>query len=55
MDATRARHPGFARQKWYARCRQLRFARFLGFPTGPAAANHSMQDQGIHRIAVQTP
>jgi hypothetical protein len=32
MDATRKRRTrDRARQAWYARCRQLRFARFLGF------------------------
>jgi hypothetical protein len=32
MDATRKRRTkDRARQAWYARCRQRRFARFLGF------------------------
>ena len=32
MDGTRRRRTrDRARQKWYARCRQQRFARFLGF------------------------
>ena len=32
MDATRKRRTRDpARQTWYARCRQQRFARFLGF------------------------
>jgi hypothetical protein len=43
MDATRARRTrDRARQRWYARHRQLRFARFLGF-AGKAA------DQGRDR------
>jgi hypothetical protein len=55
MDATRARRTrDRARQKWYARYRQLRFARFLGFPSGAAATNHTIEDQGIRRIAVRT-
>ena len=38
MDATRARRTrDRARQGWYARHRQWRFARFLGFPVGPEA------------------
>ena len=37
MDATRARRTrDRARQKWYARYRQQRFARFLGFAQGAA-------------------
>ena len=36
MDGTRARRTrDRARQGWYARHRQWRFARFLGFPVGP--------------------
>ncbi len=36
MDATRARRTrDRARQGWYARYRQWRFARYLGFPMGP--------------------
>jgi hypothetical protein len=55
MDATRARRTrDRARQMWYARCRQLRFARFLGFPTGTAATNHTIENQGINRIANRT-
>ena len=40
MDATRPQTTrDRARQKWYARCRQQRFARFLGFaPQDPAAS-----------------
>jgi hypothetical protein len=38
MDATRRRRTkDRARQQWYARQRQRRFARFLGFGTGAAA------------------
>jgi hypothetical protein len=38
MDGTRARRTrDRARQGWYARHRQWRFARFLGFPVGPEA------------------
>ena len=42
MDATRRRRTrDRARQRWYARQRQRRFARFLGFapgvPEGPRA------------------
>jgi hypothetical protein len=38
MDATRRRQTkDRARQQWYARQRQRRFARFLGFGTGAAA------------------
>jgi hypothetical protein len=55
MDATRARRTrDRARQNWYARYRQLRFARFLGFPTGTAAPNYTIEVQGVHRIAVRT-
>jgi hypothetical protein len=40
MDATRPRRTrDRARQKWYARYRQLRFARFLGFSLGDPAAS----------------
>ncbi len=36
MDATRARRTrDQARQAWYARYRQWRFARYLGFGVGP--------------------
>jgi hypothetical protein len=36
MDATRARRTrDQARQGWYARYRQWRFARYLGFAVGP--------------------
>ena len=40
MDATRARRTrDRARQLWYARSRQRRFARFLGFANeGPAGS-----------------
>ena len=38
MDATRARRTrDQARQGWYARYRQCRFARYLGFADGPEA------------------
>ena len=38
MDATRARRTrDRARQGWYARYRQWRFARYLGFAEGPEA------------------
>jgi hypothetical protein len=38
MDATRRRRTkDRARQRWYARQRQRRFARFPGFGTGAAA------------------
>ena len=38
MDATRARRTrDRARQGWYARYRQWRFARYLGFAVGPEA------------------
>jgi hypothetical protein len=54
MDATRARRTrDQARQKWYARCRQVRFARFLGFPTGTEATNDVMENRGINRVAVR--
>jgi hypothetical protein len=54
MDATRARRTrDRARQKWYACYRQLRFARFLGFPTGIATTNLVIEARGIFRIAVQ--
>ena len=37
MDATRPRRTrDRIRQAWYARCRQQRFARFLGFAQGAA-------------------
>jgi hypothetical protein len=55
MDATRARRTrDRARQKWYARYRQQRFARFLGFAQGTRAPNHAAQDRGVHQIAVGT-
>jgi hypothetical protein len=39
MDATRARRTrDQARQLWYARHRQVRFARFLGFGAAAGAA-----------------
>ena len=38
MDATRPRRTRDpARQKWYASCRQWRFARFMGFDARDAA------------------
>jgi hypothetical protein len=46
MDATRPRRTRDpARQKWYARYRQQRFARFLGFPLRDPAATHAARDQ----------
>jgi hypothetical protein len=46
MDATRARRTrDQARQTWYARCRQQRFARFLGFPSSAPASNHRAHDR----------
>ena len=52
MDATRARRTrDRARQKWYARYRQQRFARFLGFPQGTPATSHLTPDRAVHRIA----
>ena len=52
MDATRARRTrDRARQTWYARCRQQRFARFLGFPSGIPATNLASQDLQTLRIA----
>jgi hypothetical protein len=55
MDATRARRTrDRARQKWYARYRQQRFARFLGFAQGVAATTNPAQHRGIHRLAVAT-
>ncbi len=39
MDATRVRRTrDRARQTWYAKHRQWRFARFLGFPVPPPIA-----------------
>jgi hypothetical protein len=55
MDATRARRTrDRARQKWYARYRQLRFARFLGFAQEVSATTNPTQHRGIHRLAVAT-
>ena len=55
MDATRARRTrDRARQKWYARYRQQRFARFLGFSQQVSAATNPTQHRGIPRIAVAT-
>jgi hypothetical protein len=55
MDATRARRTrDRARQKWYARYRQQRFARFLGFPQGAPATSHTTQGRAFYRIAVGT-
>jgi hypothetical protein len=55
MDATRARRTrDRARQKWYARYRQQRFARFLGFAQGVSAMTNPVQHRGIHRTAVTT-
>jgi hypothetical protein len=46
MDATRPRRKrDRARQKWYARHRQQRFARFLGFPLGDPAASQVTRNQ----------
>jgi hypothetical protein len=42
MDATRPRRTrDRARQRWYARYRQQRFARFLGFSPSVPAASHA--------------
>ena len=42
MDATRPRRTrDRARQGWYARHRQRRFARFLGFSLSDPAASHA--------------
>jgi hypothetical protein len=55
MDATRARRTrDRARQKWYARYRQQRFARFLGFAQVTRAPNNATQDRGVQRIEVGT-
>jgi hypothetical protein len=55
MDATRARRTrDRARQKWYARYRQQRFARFLGFPHEVSATTNLTQHRGTHRLAVAT-
>jgi hypothetical protein len=46
MDATRPRRTrDRARQKWYARYRQQRFARFLGFPLNDPATSHATRYQ----------
>jgi hypothetical protein len=46
MDATRRRRTrGRARQQWYARERQRRFARFLGFAPGTPEAPRA--DRGV--------
>ena len=43
MDATRPRRTrDRARQRWYARYRQQRFARFLGFSPSESAASHAV-------------
>ena len=45
MDATRARRTrDRARQSWYARHRQWRFARFLGFGGGVQAPRNPAPD-----------
>jgi len=45
MDATRPRRTrDRIRQAWYARCRQQRFARFLGFAQG--AGEHAAAPVG---------
>jgi hypothetical protein len=47
MDATRARRTrDQARQAWYARHRQWRFARFLGFLTSSGPATEQMSSSG---------
>jgi hypothetical protein len=47
MDATRARRTRDpARQAWYARHRQWRFARFLGFLTSSGPATKQKQAPG---------
>jgi hypothetical protein len=46
MDATRRRRTrDRARQQWYARQRQRRFARFLGF--APVAIEAPRADRGV--------
>jgi hypothetical protein len=46
MDATRTRRTkDRARQRWYARERQRRFARFLGFI--PGAAEPTRAERGV--------
>jgi hypothetical protein len=55
MDATRTRRTrDRVRQTWYARSRQVRFARFLGFPTGNEATNYTTVARVIDRVAVGT-
>jgi hypothetical protein len=50
MDATRARRTrDRARQAWYARHRQWRFARFLGFLTSSGPAIEQMPSPGLAR------
>jgi hypothetical protein len=45
MDATRRRRTkDWVRQQWYARERQRRFARFLGFVSGASGAR--LTDRG---------
>jgi hypothetical protein len=47
MDATRTRRTrDRARQAWYARHRQWRFARFLGFLTSSGPATEQMPSSG---------
>ena len=47
MDATRRRRcRDSARQRWYARCRCFRLARFLGFTGSPAVADRRPPERG---------
>jgi hypothetical protein len=47
MDATRARRTrDRIRQQWYARHRQRRFARFLGFAPDAPSAGKKTQNRG---------
>jgi hypothetical protein len=53
MDATRPRRTrDRARQRWYARYRQQRFARFLGFSPSEPAASHAVSHraQGVNGL-----
>ena len=48
MDGTRRRRTrDRARQKWYARCRQQRFARFLGFAKDESGIEQAIEPAGL--------
>ncbi|WP_165226719.1 hypothetical protein [Aquisphaera insulae] len=48
MDARRSRRTrDRARQSWYAYYRQVRFARFLGFPTGDDDPGRAYRAAGL--------